>query len=73
MQRPALPLCCDRSVPAKTSGFCLCSGTLVQKRFCSSRGDKGGDWSGWYASAIPVADRLYEVYLTELRAEGLLE
>jgi hypothetical protein len=35
-------------------------------------GDKSGDWRRWYARAIPEAERLYEVYLTELNDEGLL-
>ncbi|MDQ6784746.1 MAG: type II toxin-antitoxin system RelE/ParE family toxin [Actinomycetota bacterium] len=37
-------------------------------------GDKaeGSAWSGWYLTAIPHADDLYDSYLTELREEGLL-
>jgi hypothetical protein len=35
-------------------------------------GDKTGRWEGWYRTAIPAADRLYDAYLEELRAEGLL-
>ena len=35
-------------------------------------GAKAGKWAHWYADAIPNADRLYEVYLEELREEGLL-
>ena len=35
-------------------------------------GDKSGQWDDWYGWAIPVADRLYEVYLQELRDEGLI-
>ena len=31
-------------------------------------GDKAGQWSRWYAKAIPHAERLYETYLKE-RAE----
>lgn len=31
-------------------------------------GDKAGKWNRWYADAIPHAERLYEIYLTE-RAE----
>ncbi len=36
-------------------------------------GDKTGEWSKWYAKAIPEAERLYEIYLTELGDEGLLD
>ena len=41
-------------------------------------GDKsGGDpstptWNRWYERYVPVADDLYDTYLTELREEGLL-
>lgn len=35
-------------------------------------GDKTNDWSGWYERNIPVADDLYDVYLDEIRKEGLL-
>jgi hypothetical protein len=35
-------------------------------------GDKAGDWKAWYREAIPEAERLYRVYLEELRREGLL-
>lgn len=35
-------------------------------------GDKSGQWDDWYGWAIPVADRLYELYLQELRDEGLI-
>jgi hypothetical protein len=35
-------------------------------------GDKAGLWNDWYVTAIPEAERLYAVYLAELRAEGLL-
>ena len=31
-------------------------------------GDKAGQWSRWYAEAIPRAEHLYEIYLKE-RAE----
>jgi hypothetical protein len=31
-------------------------------------GNKEGKWNRWYADAIPRAEQLYEVYLTE-RAE----
>lgn len=36
-------------------------------------GDKSGRWQQWYEWAIPVADDLYDVYLDELREEGLIE
>lgn len=29
-------------------------------------GDKSGEWQGWYRTAIPVAERAYEDYLTDL-------
>ena len=32
-------------------------------------GDKSGSWSGWYTTAIPEAERLYEEYLVERRRE----
>ncbi|MBX3032107.1 MAG: type II toxin-antitoxin system RelE/ParE family toxin [Chloroflexi bacterium] len=35
-------------------------------------GDKTGRWSEWYRQAIPEAVRLYHVYLSELRKEGLV-
>jgi hypothetical protein len=35
-------------------------------------GDKTGRWQAWYNEAIPIADRLYDEYLVELRREGLL-
>jgi len=35
-------------------------------------GNKTGQWRDWYSSAIPEADHLYDVYLEELRQEGLL-
>lgn len=35
-------------------------------------GDKTGLWNAWYQAAIPEADRLYRIYLEELRREGLL-
>jgi hypothetical protein len=35
-------------------------------------GDKTGRWQTWYDAMIPVADDLYDVYLAELREEGLL-
>jgi len=35
-------------------------------------GDKRHRWQQWYEEMIPVADRLYDDYLDELRREGLL-
>jgi hypothetical protein len=37
-------------------------------------GDKseGAAWNAWYEKAVPEADGLYDVYLAELRKEGLL-
>jgi hypothetical protein len=37
-------------------------------------GDKSQDamWNAWYRAAVPEADRLYDIYLAELREEGLL-
>lgn len=35
-------------------------------------GDKAGDWTGWYERNIPIADDLYDAYLAELEAEGLI-
>jgi hypothetical protein len=37
-------------------------------------GDKSQDAMGnaWYRAAVPEADRLYDIYLAELREEGLL-
>ena len=35
-------------------------------------GDKTGEWQAWYDVAIPTADQLYDMYLDELREEGLL-
>ncbi len=35
-------------------------------------GDKRNRWSSWYSEMIPVADHLYDVYLEELRKEGLI-
>jgi DNA-binding Xre family transcriptional regulator len=32
-----------------------------------------GQWNDWYEWATPVADDLYDVYLDELRTEGLIE
>lgn len=36
-------------------------------------GDKTGQWTEWYRWAIPEAERLYGMYLDELRREGLSE
>ena len=35
-------------------------------------GDKAGDWTGWYERNIPIADHLYDIYMAELEAEGLI-
>ena len=35
-------------------------------------GDKSGAWQAWYDVAVPLADDLYDEYLAELRAEGLI-
>jgi len=37
-------------------------------------GDKseGSLWNAWYERAVPEADDLYDIYLAELREEGLL-
>jgi hypothetical protein len=35
-------------------------------------GDKSGEWQAWYDSAIPQADDLYDEYLADLKAEGLI-
>lgn len=35
-------------------------------------GDQTGEWNAWPDWAIPVADDLYDVYLDELRKEGLM-
>lgn len=32
-------------------------------------GDKAGQWSTWYESAIPLAEHRYEIYLKERQAE----
>jgi hypothetical protein len=32
-------------------------------------GDKTGKWDRWYAEAVPVAERLYEEYVEELKRE----
>jgi hypothetical protein len=36
-------------------------------------GDKSGKWKQWYRQMVPLADRLYDVYLDELREEGLIQ
>ena len=33
-------------------------------------GDKAGDWRGWYARNIPIADNLYHRHLRSLGGEG---
>jgi len=33
-------------------------------------GNKSGNWKGWYQTAIPAAEVLYDKYLQELRDEG---
>lgn len=35
-------------------------------------GDKTGDWNTWYEWAFPTADDLYDIYLAELRDEGVI-
>ena len=35
-------------------------------------GDKSGQWSSWYDRMVPYADQLYDLYLKELRDEGLI-
>lgn len=35
-------------------------------------GDKSGAWTAWYQWAVPLADDLYDAYLSELRDEGLI-
>ena len=35
-------------------------------------GDKEGRWQEFYAEAIPLAERLYEEHLDELRREGTI-
>ena len=35
-------------------------------------GDKSAAWQRWYQTAIPLADDLYDIYLKELRKEGLI-
>jgi hypothetical protein len=36
-------------------------------------GDKKGLWDKWYPEMIPIADKLYDEYLAELRAEGVIK
>jgi hypothetical protein len=36
-------------------------------------GNKQERWSAWYRDYLPIAEQLYDVYLDELRREGLLE
>ena len=35
-------------------------------------GDKAGDWEEWYERAVPLADELYDMYLQELKDEGII-
>jgi hypothetical protein len=35
-------------------------------------GNKEGLWTAWYDKMIPIADKLYDQYLAELRAEGVI-
>ena len=35
-------------------------------------GDKNKQWHTWYRENIPVAERLYEAYLNQLRKENLI-
>ena len=35
-------------------------------------GDKSGEWNAWYGWAVPAADDLYDLYLDELKREGLI-
>ncbi len=35
-------------------------------------GSKTNDWQGWYDRNIPIAERLFDVYLAELRKEEVL-
>ena len=35
-------------------------------------GDKTNHWTGWYDRNIPMADDLYDIYLDEIRKEGLI-
>ena len=35
-------------------------------------GDKTGRWTQWYEAMVPVADRIYDGYLEELRETGTI-
>jgi hypothetical protein len=35
-------------------------------------GDKSGRWNEWYATMVPIADRIYAEHLEDLKREGLL-
>ena len=35
-------------------------------------GDKSDRWDRWYPEVVPLADRLYDQHLEELRREGLI-
>jgi len=35
-------------------------------------GDKSRQWNEWYDEMVPVADRLYDDHLAQLRLEGLI-
>jgi hypothetical protein len=35
-------------------------------------GDKTGQWASWYDRMIPIADKLMDAYLEEIRQEGLI-
>ena len=35
-------------------------------------GSKSGQWEEWYRTAVPEAEALYEQYLEDLAAEGLI-
>ncbi len=35
-------------------------------------GDKRDQWNAWYREVVPLADRLYDDYLEELRREGAI-
>lgn len=36
-------------------------------------GDKTDQWDRWYVTAIPRAEQLYEAYLADIEAQGLLD
>lgn len=36
-------------------------------------GDKRDQWTEWYLRIIPIAERLYDLYLDELRKDGLIK